>query len=132
VVSDIEGISLTDRKTRGWNGELLNMLETGVLHSKEQNWQRSLRNYSGVPKRTKKRPHPADDRTLSGSHTLLPWLAFAESFRSSATVFRISRESASSDTARANDIAPTSALKVKIALDLAVRLSLAGCKAAIN
>jgi hypothetical protein len=33
----------------------------------------------------------------------------------SATVFSISRESASSDTARAKDIAPTSALKVKIA-----------------
>jgi hypothetical protein len=39
-------------------------------------------------------------------------------FRRSATVFKISRESASSDTARASDIAPTSALKVKIALDL--------------
>ena len=56
----------------------------------------------------------------------------AEFFKSSATVFSISRESASSDTARARDIAPTSALKVKIALDLAVRLSLAGRKAAIN
>ena len=43
----------------------------------------------------------------------------ADFFRSSATVLCISRESASSDTARASDIAPTRALKVKIALDLA-------------
>jgi len=53
-------------------------------------------------------------------------------FRNCATVFRISREGASSDTARARAIAPTSALKVRIALDLAVRLFLAGLKAAIN
>ena len=39
---------------------------------------------------------------------------------------RISDESASSDTARASAIAPTSALKVKIALDLAARLSSPG------
>jgi len=56
----------------------------------------------------------------------------AEVLKSFATVFSISWESASSDTARAKDMAPTSALKVKIALDLAVRLSLAGRKAAIN
>jgi hypothetical protein len=41
-------------------------------------------------------------------------------------VFKISRESALSDTARASDIAPTSALKVEIALDLPARLSLPG------
>ena len=52
--------------------------------------------------------------------------------RRSATVFSISRESALPDTARARDIAPTSALKVKIALDLAVRLFLPGSRAAIN
>src|SRR5438445_13533802 len=56
----------------------------------------------------------------------------AKFFRSSATVFSISRESASSDTARAKDIAPTSAPKVTIALDRAVRLSLAGSRPAIN
>jgi hypothetical protein len=43
----------------------------------------------------------------------------AGSFRRSATVVKISRESTASDTARASDIAPMSALKVKIALDLA-------------
>jgi hypothetical protein len=53
-------------------------------------------------------------------------------FRRSATVFKISRESASSDTARASDIAPTSALKVKIALDLAARLSLPGSNPTSN
>src|ERR1700691_1257309 len=42
-------------------------------------------------------------------------------FRRSATVVKISCESTSSDTARASDIAPTSALKVKIALDLAAQ-----------
>jgi hypothetical protein len=47
-------------------------------------------------------------------------------------VFNISRESASSDTARASDIAPTSAQKVKIACDLAARLSLPGGKPAIT
>jgi len=36
-------------------------------------------------------------------------------------VFKISRESASSDTARASDIAPTRALKVRMALDLVAR-----------
>lgn len=44
--------------------------------------------------------------------------------RNSSKVLRRSlvfRESASSDTTRANDIAPTSALKLKIALDLAPR-----------
>src|SRR2546430_357201 len=56
----------------------------------------------------------------------------AKFFRSSATVFSISRESASLDTARAKDIAPTSALKVTIALDRAVRLFLAGSRPAIN
>jgi hypothetical protein len=56
----------------------------------------------------------------------------AEFFRSSPTVSSISRESASSDTARARDIAPTSALKIKIALDLAARLSLPGSSVAIN
>ena len=55
---------------------------------------------------------------------------WADFFRSSATVFCISRESASSDTARASDIAPTSALKIKIALDLAVRACL--CPEAIR
>ncbi len=50
----------------------------------------------------------------------------------SPTVFKISRESASSDTARASDIATTSALKVKIALDLAARLSLPGSKPTID
>ena len=60
-------------------------------------------------------------------------LAFeVEFFRSSATALRISRESAWSDTTRAKDIAPTSALKVKIALDLAARLFLPGSKPAIN
>ena len=51
------------------------------------------------------------------------WLAGSQAgfFRRSATVFKISCESTSSDTARASDIAPTSALKVKIALDLAAR-----------
>jgi hypothetical protein len=53
-------------------------------------------------------------------------------FRRSATVFSISRESPSSDTARASDIAPTSALKVRIALDLAARLSLPGNIPTIN
>ena len=48
--------------------------------------------------------------------------------RRSATVLKISFESASSDTARASDIAPTSALKVKIALDLAARLSFANSR----
>src|SRR5580698_2146256 len=52
--------------------------------------------------------------------------------RRPATVCKISRESTSSDTARARDIAPTSALKVKIALDLAARLSLPGSNAASN
>ena len=56
----------------------------------------------------------------------------AEFFRTSATVFRISRDIASSDTARASAIAPTSALKVKIALDLAARLFFPGSKPAIN
>jgi hypothetical protein len=59
------------------------------------------------------------------------WFA-AEFFKSSPTLFSISRESASSDTTRANDIAPTSALKLKIALDLAARLSLPGSNVAIN
>src|ERR1700674_5723904 len=53
-------------------------------------------------------------------------------FRSSFTVLRISRESASSDTARASTMAPTSALKVKIAFDLAACLSLPGSKPASN
>src|ERR1700733_8781636 len=53
-------------------------------------------------------------------------------FRRSATVFEISCESTSSDTARASDIAPTRALKVRIALDLAARLSLPGSNPAIN
>ena len=53
-------------------------------------------------------------------------------FRSSFTVLRISRESASSDTARASTIAPTSALKVKIAFDPAALLSLPGSKSASN
>jgi hypothetical protein len=53
-------------------------------------------------------------------------LSQAGFFRRSATVFRILRESASSDTARASDIPPTSALKIRIALDLAARLSLPG------
>ena len=47
-------------------------------------------------------------------------------------MFCISRDSDSSDTARARDIAPTSALKVKIALDLAARLSLPGSNPTIN
>jgi hypothetical protein len=47
-------------------------------------------------------------------------------------VFKISRESASSDTARASTIAPTSALKVKVALDLAARLSSPGSNPTIN
>src|ERR1700737_4686703 len=50
----------------------------------------------------------------------------ASFFRSSPTVFNISRESASSDTARESPIAPTSALRVKIAPDLAGPSSLAG------
>jgi hypothetical protein len=45
-------------------------------------------------------------------------------FRSFATVFRISRESCSSDTARATPMAPTSAQYVLIASDLAVPLPL--------
>src|SRR6267154_1249272 len=45
-------------------------------------------------------------------------------FRSLATVFRISRESCSSDTARAMPMAPTSAQYVMIARDLAVPLPL--------
>src|ERR1700733_4874605 len=53
-------------------------------------------------------------------------------FRRSATVFEISCESTSSDTARASDIAPTRALKVRIALDLAARLSLPGSKPRIT
>src|SRR5580700_1075371 len=52
--------------------------------------------------------------------------------RRSATVSKISRERSSSDTARARDIAPTSALKVRIALDLAARFSLPGSKPRIN
>jgi hypothetical protein len=56
----------------------------------------------------------------------------AEFFKSFPTVSSISRESDSSDTARASDIAPTSALKIKTALDLAVRLSLPGSNVAIN
>lgn len=56
----------------------------------------------------------------------------ARYFKRSATVFKISCESTSSDTARASDIAPTSALKVKIALDLAARLSLPGSNPTIN
>jgi hypothetical protein len=48
--------------------------------------------------------------------------------KSSATVFSISRESASSDTVRAKDIAPTSALKVKIACHLVARASRAAHK----
>ena len=61
-------------------------------------------------------------------------LAFdeAESFKTSAAVRRISRDIFSSDTARASVIAPTSALKVKIALDLAARLFLPGSKPVIN
>ena len=53
-------------------------------------------------------------------------------FRRSATVVKISCESTSSDTARASDIAPTRALKVRIALDLAWRLSLPGSNPASN
>src|SRR6266436_247178 len=45
-------------------------------------------------------------------------------FRSLATVFKISRESSSSDTARAMPMAPTSAQYVMIARDLAVPLPL--------
>ena len=62
----------------------------------------------------------------------LPCRFQAGCFRRPATVFRISCESASSDTARANDIAPTRALKVRIALDLAARLFLPGSKPAIK
>jgi hypothetical protein len=62
----------------------------------------------------------------------LPCRFQAGCFRRSATVFKISRESDSSDTARASDIAPTSALKLKIALDLAARLSLPGSNPASN
>src|ERR1700730_8280327 len=47
-------------------------------------------------------------------------------FRNSFTVLRVSMESVSSDTARASTMAPTSALKVKIAFDLAACLSLPG------
>ena len=60
------------------------------------------------------------------------WCPKSGFFRSSAAVFKISRERASSDTARASDIAPTSALKVRIALDLAARLSLSGSSPTIN
>src|SRR5882757_4735813 len=56
----------------------------------------------------------------------------AEFFKRSPTVSSISRERASSDTARASAIAPTSALKIKIALDLAARLSLSGSIVAIT
>ena len=52
--------------------------------------------------------------------------------RRSATVFKISRESASSETARASDIAPTRALNVRIAFDLAAGLSLPGSSPTIN
>src|SRR6476661_7134209 len=55
-----------------------------------------------------------------------------EFFKSSPTVSSISRESSSSDTARASDIAPTSALTIKIAIDLAARLPLPGSNVAIN
>jgi hypothetical protein len=55
-----------------------------------------------------------------------------EFFKNCPTVSSISRESPSSDTARAKDMAPTSALKVKIALDLALLLSLPGSNLAIN
>ena len=48
----------------------------------------------------------------------------AGSFRRCATVFKISRESSSSDTARAMPMAPTSAQYVMIARDLAVPLPL--------
>jgi len=61
-----------------------------------------------------------------------PWCSETQFFRSSATVFRISRENDSSHTARASDIAPIGALKVKIALDLAARLSLPGSNSTIN
>lgn len=40
------------------------------------------------------------------------WCSEAEFFSTSATVFSISRERDSSDTARAGDMVPTSALKV--------------------
>ncbi len=42
------------------------------------------------------------------------------------TVFNVWHDGASSDTARASDIAPTSALKIKVAFDLAAHLSLPG------
>ena len=56
----------------------------------------------------------------------------ADFFNSSPTVSSISRESVSSDTERASDIAPTSALTIRIALDLALRLALPGSNVAIN
>jgi hypothetical protein len=54
-----------------------------------------------------------------------------EFFKNCPTVSSISRESPSS-IRRAKDMAPTSALKVKIALDLALLLSLLGSNPAIN
>src|SRR5260370_17427774 len=63
---------------------------------------------------------------------LQSWSPQAGFFRRTPTDFRISCESVSSDTARARDIAPTSALKVKIALDLAARLSLPESNPTIN
>ena len=67
------------------------------------------------------------------SRALMSWCDFRRrsSSSTSATVFRISSDRASSETARANDIAPTSALNVRIAFDLAARLSLPGSKPAI-
>jgi hypothetical protein len=73
---------------------------------------------------------PLDDLTTFTFYS--PRCSEAGSFRISATDFKISRESDSSDTARARAIAPASALKVKIAFDLATRLSLSGSNPAIE
>ena len=64
-------------------------------------------------------------------YSVMPWCE-AEFFRTSDTAFKISSDSASSETARAKDIAPTSALNFRIAFDLAARLSSLGSILAIN
>src|SRR5260370_1062444 len=70
------------------------------------------------------RRSPLDDLTTFTCYSLE--CSEAGFFRRSPTVFKISRENASSDTAGASAIAPTSALRVKIALDVAARLSSPG------
>ncbi len=77
-------------------------------------------------------PKPSQNSRLRGCHQsctqicssqIGSWCFEAGFFRSFATVFRILRESCSSDAARATPMAPTSAQYVKIACDLAALLS---------